>query len=403
MPQSASLSQIAQPHFRKLAEQLDKSGTIGNGDGAISTVEVDRAIEAAQHDPGRFGEIASLRALRTFVVHCGEPEAGGAQPLGGGGYNAVAMRTASLTGTSQNAKAPVWLGEPRVEDSCTHIFQVPGAQRDLADRQSALVPLEAKELHLIELKYQDTRPLRDLEFNYRKKGEHTWQTARGDVWFDLKSREKAGEIEVKRERDHNGPWINNPIRVQVEVLFPDGRVHSVGKKFLDFHVHDAHSPDSSGYPETDNISNGYERLPQGKLPEGCLLRLTPIHENRKSWEQDRGVAANLSWVKPIYKPSFIEQVRVHDAAAWEKPKAAGYPVDPTRTIAAVLVTWTDHGGTSSGSVSMQSDQGPWRSPRYNIGSGETELIPLDRKATDGRLRIEGYGMELKRVEVLYAD
>lgn len=403
MPHSASISKIAQPQFRKLAEQLDKLGASGNRDGAISTTEVDSAIAAAQSDPARFGEIAALRSLRTFVVHCGEPENGNANPLGGGGYNPVAMRSATLTGTDQSAKAPVLLGEPRIEDSCTQVFQVPQSQRDLADRQSALVPLEAKELHLIELKYQDTRPLRDLEFNYRNKGEFNWQTTRGDDWFDLKKREKAGEIDVKRERDHNAPWINNPIRVHVDVLFPDGRVHSVGKKFLDFHVHDAHSPDSSGYPETDNISNGYERLPRGKLPEGCLLRLTPMHENRKPWEQDRSVAANLSWVKPIYKPDFVEQARVHEAASWEKPKADGYEVDPTRTIAAVLVTWTDHGGISSGSVSMQGDQGSWRSPRYNIGSGETELIPVDRKASDGRIRIEGRGMELKRVEVLYAD
>ena len=220
MPHSASISKIAQPQFRKLAEQLDKLGASGNRDGATSTTEVDSAIAAAQSDPARFGEIAALRSLRTFVVHCGEPENGNANPLGGGGYNPVAMRSATLTGTDQSAKAPVLLGEPRIEDSCTQVFQVPQSQRDLADRQSALVPLEAKELHLIELKYQDTRPLRDLEFNYRNKGEFNWQTTRGDDWFDLKKREKAGEIDVKRERDHNAPWINNPIRVHVDVLFP---------------------------------------------------------------------------------------------------------------------------------------------------------------------------------------
>lgn len=398
------LSLIAEPAWRKLAASLDAAG--GNGDAAISTAELDKAIDKAALGATPPSDLSSLRALRAFVVHWGEGPSGSppaADSLGGGGYAPHALYAAHLGGQATLPKAPVLLRDPVVEDACTHVYGVPSNSRDIEDRQSVLIPLDDRELHLIELKYQDTRPLRDLEFNYREPGTLSWRTARGDEWFELLSREKRGEVEIKRESDHGGPWINNPIRVKVDVLLPDGRVHEVGRKFLDFHVHDAHSPDSSGYPETDNISNGYENLPRGKLPPGSLLRLTPLHENRKPWEADRVVAAQLSWVKPIYRPDHEEQVCVHQGSTWEKPAPLGYPVDPNRTIAAVLVTWTDHGGMSSGNVRLPGQQGDWRSPRYNIGSGETELIPVGRRAENGRLHIEGSGMELNRIEVMYAD
>ncbi|MFZ9886456.1 MAG: hypothetical protein ACO3JL_03045 [Myxococcota bacterium] len=397
-------SQIAEPAWRKLATAVDEAG--GGGDGAVSIAELDRAIEKATADVLLGPDVSALRALRTFVLHCGEGPAAASPPggdLGGGGYSPHALHAAHLSGQPTLPKPPLLLRAPLEEDSCTQLYQVPAGARDVEDRQSVLIPLDDRELHLIELKYQDTRPLRDLEFNYREPGALAWRTARGDEWFELLAKEKRGEVEIKRESDHGGPWINNPIRVKVDVLLPDGRVHEVGRKFLDFHVHDAHSPDSSGYPETDNISNGYERLPRGKLPAGSLLRLTPVHENRKPWEADRTVAAQLSWVKPIYRPDHQEQVCVHSAASWGKPAAGGYPVDPARTIAAVLVTWTDHGGMSSGSLRLPGPQGDWRSPRYNIGSGETELIPVGRRAENGLLHVEGDGMELNRIEVLYAE
>jgi hypothetical protein len=192
--------------------------------------------------------------------------------------------------------------------------------------------------------------------------------------------------------------------VKVDVLYPDGTEHNIGKKFLDFHVHDAHSANSSGYPETDNISNGYENLPQGKLPEGAMLRLTPMHENRKPWEADRKTAMELSWVKPVYMPEHGEKVRIQSADSYTKPPSQGYPVDPNRPIAGVMVNWTDNGGMSSGRVGFKTDEGNFKSSSYNVGSGETELIPVDNLiAKDGRINISGSGVEVRNIDVLYAD
>ena len=52
--------------------------------------------------------------------------------------------------------------------------------------QSVLVPLQEGQLHIVELRYQDTRKLRDLEFNSRTKGTLDWTTFRGDQWFEMK-------------------------------------------------------------------------------------------------------------------------------------------------------------------------------------------------------------------------
>lgn len=291
----------------------------------------------------------------------------------------------------------------QAQNSSEIMFRVPSDMREVKDGQSVLVPLESgRQLHMIELKYQDTRKLRDLEFNRSTPG-GGWETFRGDEYHSTLQKEKAGEVRIKRESDHNAPWINNPVRVKVEVVDANGDVlHNVGRKFLDFHVHDAHSPDSSGYPETDNISNSYESLPQGELPDGAMLRLTPMHENRKAWEADREVAMDLSWVKPIYMPQHTERAMVR-TGGWEKPNSAGYDVEAGRPIAAVFVKWTDHGGTASGRVKIATaDGGTHRSQRYNVGSGETELIPLDGVVSqDGKLHIEGHGLEVGNIEILY--
>jgi hypothetical protein len=292
--------------------------------------------------------------------------------------------------------------EARRQNSSEIMFTVPSHMRNVKDGQSVLIPLEGgRTMHMVELKYQDTRKLRDLEFNRRTPGGQ-WETFRGDEYHSTVQQEKAGELQVKRESDHNAPWINNPIRVKVEIVDADGNViQNVGKKFLDFHVHDAHSPDSSGYPETDNINNSYENLPKGDLPAGAMLRLTPMHENRKAWEADRDVAMNLSWVKPIYMPQHTERAMVRQGG-WEKPNSAGYDVEAGRPIAGVFVKWTDHGGMASGSVSIKTDNGVHRSQRYNVGSGETELIPLDGVVSqDGKIYINGGGLEVGNIEVMY--
>ncbi len=282
-------------------------------------------------------------------------------------------------------------------------FDVPSELRSVNDGQSVLIPLEGgRELHMIELRYQDTRPLKDFEFNRRVPG-GAWETFRGDEYRASEEKEKAGQLEIKREPDHHAMWINNPIRVKVEVVDASGNVlHTIGKKFLDPQLHDAWSPESPGSAEVDNISNGYEKLPEGKLPAGAQLRLTPVHEHRKPWEAERTVAMDLSWVKPIYMPEHAERVQVRQGG-WEKPATQGYDVEAGRPIAAVLVKWTDHGGTSSGSVRVTKPDGSvYQSPSYNVGSGETELIPLDGViAKDGKLHIEGWGLEVGNIEVLY--
>lgn len=288
-------------------------------------------------------------------------------------------------------------------NSAEIVFTVPDEMREVKDGQSVLVPLEGgRELHMIELRYQDTRPLQDFEFNRRLPGGE-WETFRGDEYWAMEQKEKAGEVEIKREPDHNSMWINNPIRVRVDVVNAQGEViHTVGKKFLDPQLHDASSVDGPGSAEVDNISNGYENLPAGKLPDGAQLRLTPVHDHKKAWEANRDLAMELSWVKPIYMPTHSERVSVREGD-WEKPRAEGYPIDAGRPLAAVLVKWTDHGGTSSGSVRLTLPDGTtFATPSSNVGSGETELIPLDGAVSkDGKLFVEGWGIDVGNIEVLY--
>jgi hypothetical protein len=321
------------------------------------------------------------------------------------GQSATATRIAQLQHGAVEPGAPLVLGAAHrtQHNSAEATFQVPSAQQQIHDGQSVLIPLEAgRTLHMIELRYQDTRPLRDIEFN-RRVGSGPWETFRGDEYHATVQREKAGEVVVKRETDHNAAWINNPVRVRVDVVDQDGTViHAVGKKFVDFHTHDAWSAESSGSPETDNISNSYESLPQGLLPAGAQLRLTPVHENRRPWEQDRHVAMDLHWVKPIYLPEHSARAVVR-TGDYEAPSAQGYAVDKDRPIAAIFVKWTDHGGTSSGRVRLTLPDGTeTRSASYNVGSGETELIPLDGlMSKDGKLFIEGYGLFVGDIQVLY--
>jgi len=406
MVRQIGLNQISHPSLRKVAEQVEGTAGVGKKDGVLTTDEVDKAIALAATKPEKFGDVAALKSLKTFLAHMGtDSTTGTARPLGGGGYSPLAALSGHITGSLQTVKDPLILADPRRDDVTTAMFEVSPELRNVEDQQSVLIPLDAKELHLIEVQYQDTRKLSDLEFNYQPKGSFEWKPFRGDKYLEMVEKEKTGELSIRREPDHNTPWINNPIKVKVDVLYPDGQTHSIGTKFLDFHVHDAYSADSSGYSETDNISNGYESLPSGQLPEGCLLRLTPQHNNRKPWEADRTIAMDLAWVKPTYIPNHKERVEVFAGAGFETVKPEGYPVDPNRKIAAVMVTWTDHGGTSSASIAIdKTEKGEaFRSNSYNIGSGETELIPIGAYARDGKVKIDGYGVDVSRMQVLYVE
>jgi hypothetical protein len=404
MVRTATIASIQNPALRRAAEQLDKQAGVGDKDGVVSSAEVDKALKAAEADSSRFDDIAALKTLKTFLAHGG---AGGAAPsaghLGGGGFSPLDLRTTAMTGGATQLADPVLVGEPAARDGVSETYRLGHAEQKIDDKQSVLVPLQGGEIHLIEIEYQDTRKLRDLELNYRDKGSWEWKTFRGDQWFEMEKREKAGEVDIKREPDHNAPWVNNPVRVTVEVLYPDGKVHNVGDKFLDFHIHDAYSPEASGYREKDNISNSYERLPQGKLPEGCMLRLTPYFSNKKPWESERTTAAEVFWVKPTYVPDHAEKVRVSSSWSFNAPRPEGYDVDPDRKIAGVMVRWTDHGKPYSGNIAMDTDSGPWTSPSHSVGSGETKLFPVDGYATGGKIFVEGHGVDVADIDVLYAE
>lgn len=397
------LSRLPSPALRRAAESLDKAPATGNDDQAISTAEIDKAIAAAAAEPSRQDELRLLTQLKTYVAHFADDGRTSPATLSGGGYSPLDARTSHMTGTVTTAREPFHVGEGREVDTISRLYQV-GA-KEILERQSILVPLDPGQLHIVELRYQDTRKLRDLELNYKEPGSYEWKTFRGDQWFEMLRREKAGEIQIKREPDHNAPWMNNPVRVKIDILYPDGRVHDLGKKLVDFHIHDAYSPDGSGSGETDNI---YKRMPRDPLPPGCILRLTPYIENKKSWESDRDVALRFEWVKPIRFPDYKEKVRVRSGGygRYELPPSGGYDVDPNRKIAAVMVNWTDEGGFSRGSVSVNGERGRVSSQHYNVGSGETELIPIDAYAKDGKLFVHGHGshpVKVGNIDVLYAE
>lgn len=400
-----TLDTITDPTLRQVADRIDKHPSLGNADGVISTQEIANANAHPEllenHTFEKLGNLGQY--VDRFGVDAGAAVGSLHTPnlSNAPTYTPLRMHFASPT---PNATAPtVQLTDVQSPNSAERMFSVPHNQRNLRDGQSVELPLEGREIHMIELKYQDTRKLRDLEFNYREPG-GSWKTFRGDQYFDMIAKEKRGEVQIKRESDHNSPWINNPVRVKVDIVYPNGEIHNVGRKFLDFHVHDAHSPDSSGYPETDNINRTYENIPHGKLPEGSKLRLTPMFMDKKEWESNRDIAADLSWVKPIYMPEHSERVNVLQGYGYQNINPQGYDVDPNRPIAGVLIKWTDNGGTASGSVSFATANGTHRSGSYNVGSGETELIPLDGHiAKDGKLFIQGHGIQVASVEVLYGD
>jgi hypothetical protein len=385
--------------LRDLAHSVDQAAGVGNQNGVLTLNEVELAL-AAPAATFSASNRAHLQALRTLLAFAPD-EPAAAEPSATPASGPMAARMANMAGPPPAPPALV-LDNPQRPDVTCALFQVPGAQRKVLDRQPVLIPLDARELHVIELQYQDIRPLKDLEFNGCAAGSSAYKPFRGSEYFERLQGERAGTFKIQREPDHNGPWVNNPVKVNVEVLFPDGRIHHVGNKFLDFNVHDAHSVDGAGYPETDNISNGYEYLPDGPLPAGCLLRLTPHFTAKKPWEAQTNVAMDLRWVKPQYLPEHTDAVSVFSAGGFQDAPAEGFAVDPNRTIAAVLVTWSDNGGTASGSIRLDStEQGAFTSPSSNVGSGESELIPVDRKALNGRIKLQGYGIQVSDVRVLY--
>lgn len=283
--------------------------------------------------------------------------------------------------------------------------------------QEIWVPLPAGQPHVIELEYQDARRTGDLLFSVRKKGTHgPYVSMRGDeLWpkraaYELKTNEK-GE-----------PWIENPVRVAVDIIYPDGgskSVHHVGRKFVDPHMQDAYDVDSMRTPEVDNIFTGYgAQLPNEQLPPGCFLRMTVQKPNEQPWEKGKP-ALKLSYVRPQVMPPYAARKVVYTAqdtdpgaiqfegTAYAKPPAKGFklPLDPGRKVSAVLVRWTDQGGPYSGRLNWQtSDGAQHQSQSYWIGSGETELIPLDNTVPkDGIIHIGGSErIRVHSIEVLYA-
>lgn len=294
--------------------------------------------------------------------------------------------------------------------------------RAVTNGQEIWLPLPAGRMHVVELRYADTRRIGDLLLAARPKGggapfapmkaESVWPNRHA---YDLKTNEK------------NEPWIENPLKVQVDVIYPEGytehgrpkTVHNIGKKFVDPHLKDAWDVNHPGTPETDNVYEGNgQQLPDGELPRGCWLRLTLVRANTQPWETT-GAPMTISYVQPQTLPRHGERRTVYTAArtdagaidfegqTYVAPPPGGFRLGltPGRKVAAILVQWTDQGSPDSGFARWRTADGQTRStPPTWIGSGETKLIPLDDTVPqDGVIDISGSPrIRVARIEVLYS-
>lgn len=279
-------------------------------------------------------------------------------------------------------------------------YRVPSSQNRIKRGQEVLIPLEPQTIHYIKLKFQDERKLRELQFTTNGGTKFT-----GDELHAREAKEKSGSASssdrIKRGANKE-PWVLNPMKVKVDIVYPDGHTFNVGTKHVDFNTHDAYGPDSSGYPETDNINSQWDHLPSGELPPGCFLRLRPEHQNPQAWEKNRKDVIRLDWVEPHYKP-VGEKKRVFQSSGWSKAPSAGFEVDPNRPIEAVYVRWTDNGGTDTGAMRLGGSN--YRTSSKNVGSGEEVMHVFDgRKAESGRLFLDGgYQTEIQYVDVVYGN
>ncbi len=277
-------------------------------------------------------------------------------------------------------------------------FRVPSSHNRINRGEEVLIPLEPQAIHYIKLKFQDERKLRELQFTTNNGTKFT-----GEELHAREAKEKSGNVShgdrIKRGANKE-PWTLNPMKVKVDIVYPDGKIYNVGNKHVDFSTHDAYGPDSGGYPETDNINHQWDSLPYGELPPGCFLRLRPQHVNPQSWEKDRKDVIRLDWVEPHYEP-VGEKKRVFSGSGWTKPPSEGWKVDKDRPIQAVFVKWSDHGGTDRASVKLGGAN--YSSSSKNVGSGEEVMHVFDgRKADSGRIFLQGgYKTEVQYVDVVY--
>lgn len=300
-----NIAAIQETDLRLSAELLDRT-VAGDRDGTITSGEVDRALEVVGSDPRltTAPEVrANLEKLKAYLERYGR-DAGSrpvpAYPPPNDLHNALGIQLEALGSTTKTPT--LLLQDSDWESQQAQLFEVPYDQRKIRDGQSVLVPLEARALSGIEVEYQDTRKLKDLELNARQPGDYDWVPFRGDRWFQMADEEFIGSTEIKRQRDTDAPVINNPVTVKLEIVYPTGTIFKIAEPAVRFNVDDAFDSNSSGYPTTDNFDGQYGRLPDGPLPPGCMLRLTPSFANKKPWEKLRNIAVDLAWVRPTYLP-----------------------------------------------------------------------------------------------------
>jgi hypothetical protein len=404
MVKRLGIDHIQDAHLRRRAELLDR--VAGDGDGAVDALEVASAIKSAKTHPDlkEHPELtAHLRELRDLVSARGENVPAPAGP----GLSPMGVQLLALLEPELDSDGRMMLNDGVWETSCEHRFDVPKATRTFGDGQELLLPLDGRELHVIEVLMRDARRLSDQAFHYREAGSDDWQLFYGDDYFAMKKRESRGEVEIARDTRLGEPWVDNPMRVEVDIVMPDGSTFHVGDKRIEFHVKAMKNKNQRGYVELDVINDTTERLPDGDLPDGACLRLRVRYEKPQLWRDADEAAAEIHWVKPVYRPRHDEAKLVVDNADFSPIRPDGYAVDPDRPIAAVMVTWSDHISDAEGELTFATADGEFRSGLRWVSSGETELIATEGlRAKDGRLHVGGKKPEeigIKRIEVLYAD
>jgi hypothetical protein len=393
---------IRDPVLRRQAEQLDR--LTGREDGAIDAAEVHHALATSRtvddlRDNPELGR--SLRAMQKLIARDGEHA-----PAPRGRAAALSPLGVQLLSLTPAASASCrYLAEGEWESRLAHRFDVPRAERVMGEGQRVMVPLEARELHVIEMQFRDQRKLAEQRFRFKEPGDTKWRPFWGEDWFAMKKREAKGEIEILRESAYDAPVITNPMFVEIAIVMPDGERYFVGNKRIEFHVHAMKHKNQRGYVELDVVNRATERLPDGALPKGCALELTIGYEHRHEFHEPGGAHAEVQWVKPTYVPEHATRTVVHEAADFEPIARDGYAVEKGRPISAVAVEWSDDISDAEGQLSFASDDGPYRSDLRWVSSGETELFDArGLESTDGRLHIGGKKadeLKVRRVEVFY--
>lgn len=385
------------------------SALTGSQDQILSEAEVQTAINRLSGaDSAKVSQLNQVLSLiQSQGVNLQEDATTDFQSTTGWQNHTTPSTTASPSGRSvmgtllqhmQTADEPDLLKKTGSPNSVTDTFKLYGEDRIMENGGYVEMPLRAGEpLHVIEVKYSDPRKTEDIEFYYREKGSWQWEPVAGR---DLQAILDNPAMEVRKEPDAGKPWIN-ATRVKFEVVDADGDVLWSKKKTVDPNV-ELRSLRGGRYAEKDNVNKTWDALPDWPMPEGATLRVTALADPRPG-ETHGGHALELEYVQPVYVPRHSERQTVFSSHGWQDPPAEGFPVDANREISAMVITWTDHAKPYSGSLSLETPDGPYNTPRSNVGSGEDKFFILEGKqVVDGRIKLNApRGVQIKKVEVLY--